>query len=197
MESIYASLLQGVQLFIEVADRDPINGFDDIIDRFFINIFRAANTSIILGVESPRTSYRGAFKTAQMELSLRVDCAENFARPDCFHCEAGYTGPFCRTDIDECQGVDCSGHGQCEDGRSSFTCNCEPGFTGELCDTTITDEATDNSLQESSTHSGVYVGVGVGIVVVIVINIVAVVTVAMVITKRKKQKFFETTAGTL
>ena len=120
---------------------------------------------------------------AEMELSLRVDCAENFAGPACSECEVGYTGPFCRTDIDECQGVNCSGHGQCEDGRSSFTCNCEPGFTGELCDTNINEKSFWQNL-----HFGVYVGIGAGIVVMVMIVLLVLVTVVVLVKKKKKKQ---------
>ena len=45
----------------------------------------------------------------------------------------GYTGDRCEVDINECEGVNCSSNGRCEDGVNSFACICEPGYTGERC----------------------------------------------------------------
>ena len=39
------------------------------------------------------------------------------------------------TDIDDCAGVTCSGHGQCVDGVASYTCECDVGYTGNDCQT--------------------------------------------------------------
>ena len=43
---------------------------------------------------------------------------------DSFTCngEPGYTGQLCQTNIDECEGVDCSGNGQSVYGVNSFAC---------------------------------------------------------------------------
>ena len=38
-------------------------------------------------------------------------------------------------DIDDCAGITCSGHGQCVDGVSSYTCDCDVGYTDNECQT--------------------------------------------------------------
>ena len=49
-------------------------------------------------------------------------------------CDPGFTGELCKTIIDDCVGIGCSGNGECLDGVHSFTCECSPGYTGPLCD---------------------------------------------------------------
>ena len=69
-----------------------------------------------------------------MNLNITVLCAENFEGPDCTECVPGFTGTDCQTqDIDDCEGVDCSGSGQCLDGVNSFTCESDLGYTGPQC----------------------------------------------------------------
>ncbi|XP_078585634.1 von Willebrand factor D and EGF domain-containing protein-like [Branchiostoma floridae x Branchiostoma japonicum] len=51
---------------------------------------------------------------------------------DC-HCENGFTGSQCETDIDECQSSPCQNNGICIDQANSFICNCPFGFTGDDC----------------------------------------------------------------
>nr|XP_058950992.1 uncharacterized protein LOC131778586 [Pocillopora verrucosa] len=47
-------------------------------------------------------------------------------------CPAGYKGPRCQTDIDECaKGIhNCSPHAFCNNTKGSYYCACKPGFTG-------------------------------------------------------------------
>ena len=40
-------------------------------------------------------------------------------------------GNNCQTNIDDCAGRPCGGHGSCIDGMNSYTCVCNPPFTGE------------------------------------------------------------------
>ena len=55
-------------------------------------------------------------------------------------CPAGYTGPLCQTDIDDCQADNpCLNGGSCADLVNSFRCICVPGFTGSLCQTNVDD----------------------------------------------------------
>lgn len=49
---------------------------------------------------------------------------------------AGYTGPHCEVDIDECDPDPCH-YGSCKDGVATFTCLCQPGYTGHHCETNI------------------------------------------------------------
>lgn len=55
-------------------------------------------------------------------------------------CPAGYTGPLCQTDIDDCQADNpCLNGGSCADLVNSFRCICKAGFTGSLCQTNVDD----------------------------------------------------------
>ena len=52
-------------------------------------------------------------------------------------CEAGYSGPLCEVNIDDCQGVTDCGPGQhCVDLLNSYKC-CPIGFRGAQCDENI------------------------------------------------------------
>lgn len=58
-----------------------------------------------------------------------------------FHCSclAGFTGPRCALEINECQSNPCKNGGTCTDYVNSYTCTCRPGFTGIHCETNIPD----------------------------------------------------------
>ena len=51
-------------------------------------------------------------------------------------CDDGFTGPErrCEVNINECEGVNCSGNGRCIDGVDSFHCDCDSGYLGTLCE---------------------------------------------------------------
>ena len=80
-------------------------------------------------------------------------------------CDQGYTGQLCETDINECEGVDCSGNGECLDGVGSFSCVCSSGYTGELC--------------EISQRVGSVVGGVFGVIIALILIIVIVVVVVL------------------
>ena len=130
--------LQGVQLYIEIIDRDLLFfqiGDHDLVDRFLIEL----NPRPTVGVQSSRQNYSGIHGFATTELTINVSCVENFQESDCSKCVPGFIGMDCQTNIDDCVGVNCSGKGQCVDGVDSFDCSCDPGFTGELCQINIDD----------------------------------------------------------
>ena len=49
-------------------------------------------------------------------------------------CPAGYTGPFCFADVNECLHNPCLNGGTCINNFGSFVCHCRPPFTGKLCE---------------------------------------------------------------
>ena len=48
-------------------------------------------------------------------------------------CAAGFTGPFCRTQIDNCVGNSCANNATCVNGINSYSCACPTGYTGQYC----------------------------------------------------------------
>lgn len=51
-------------------------------------------------------------------------------------CTAGWTGPNCQFDINECASNPCF-HGLCTDQVNGYSCSCGPGWTGANCDIDI------------------------------------------------------------
>ena len=106
---------------------------NDLIDRFIINA-----TSLVGMTE--REKYSGIFGFAEVEISLTLQCADNYYDANCDRfcnesctCGPGLTGPFCTESIDDCVGVTCEVNQRCVDGYLSFSCECEPGYTGPNC----------------------------------------------------------------
>ena len=55
-------------------------------------------------------------------------------------CPAGFTGPDCDIDIDECFGNNvCLNNATCVDMENDFECHCQVGFEGENCEINIDD----------------------------------------------------------
>lgn len=52
-------------------------------------------------------------------------------------CGAGYTGPTCSVNIDECASSPCLHGATCVDGVNGYTCSCASGYTGTHCETEI------------------------------------------------------------
>uniref|UniRef100_A0A8C3CRJ2 Cubilin n=1 Tax=Cairina moschata TaxID=8855 RepID=A0A8C3CRJ2_CAIMO len=50
-------------------------------------------------------------------------------------CNAGWTGPNCTENIDECSSNPCQNGGNCTDGINSYTCECTSAWTGPQCQT--------------------------------------------------------------
>ena len=121
----------GIQILFELINDDST---DMLIDRFALNV------SMPVGIESSRTTYHGIFGLATVDASFRLICAENFYGSNCdmpcldnCTCEAGFTGEFCATSINDCVGVDCGLNQTCVDGHLNFSCECQPGYTGPNC----------------------------------------------------------------
>uniref|UniRef100_A0AAZ3QN63 Sushi, nidogen and EGF-like domains 1 n=1 Tax=Oncorhynchus tshawytscha TaxID=74940 RepID=A0AAZ3QN63_ONCTS len=56
-------------------------------------------------------------------------------------CLAGFTGPRCQIDVEECS-YPCQNGGTCSDQVNGFICQCPPGFTGTVCQTGTTEPAS-------------------------------------------------------
>lgn len=50
-------------------------------------------------------------------------------------CNAGWTGPNCTENIDECISNPCQNGGSCTDGVNSYSCECTSAWTGPQCQT--------------------------------------------------------------
>lgn len=62
-------------------------------------------------------------------------------------CAAGYSGPTCATNIDDCVTADgggpCLNGGTCVDGVAKYTCSCPAGYAGTNCETNVDDCASN------------------------------------------------------
>jgi hypothetical protein len=62
-------------------------------------------------------------------------CDDSSGLPVCT-CVAGYEGPNCETNIDDCVANACV-NGRCQDGVHAYSCNCDYGFGGPLCNVDV------------------------------------------------------------
>ena len=104
-----------------------------------------------MGVVTTPTTYTGNASIAQLNVSIAVNCSDNFYGPDCstfcpdfVDCAgcglAPYEGPCCETNSDDCVGANCSEmyyNTRCVDRDNGFDCVCNLGYTGEDCDVRI------------------------------------------------------------
>ena len=104
-----------------------------LIDRFAINVTMSVGTTM-------RANYSGIFGFASVDISLTLQCEDNYYDANCSRycegnctCGPGLTGPFCTVSIDDCVDVICGENKTCEDEHLVFRCVCEPGYTGPDC----------------------------------------------------------------
>lgn len=64
-------------------------------------------------------------------------CVNNILFSFRCQCAAGFTGPYCELDINECQSNPCRNQATCVDELNSYSCKCQPGFSGSRCETGI------------------------------------------------------------
>ncbi|XP_043992678.1 protein delta homolog 2 [Gambusia affinis] len=70
------------------------------------------------------------------------DDADGFAAELVCRCLAGFTGPRCETDIDDCLMGPCASGATCVDGVNRFSCLCPVGFSGRFCTVNMDDCAS-------------------------------------------------------
>ena len=150
--------LQGVQLYIEVKDRDYTNLFHDTVQDDLIDVFAIVIVSTHTVVMS-----QGTYRYGRISVTTNVQCAESYHGDQCqfvnmcerdsiecsglgvcvaemdtyvCNCEPGYTGMNCEM-TDYCFGRNCSMRGACQNKQSSYHCIYDPGFTGSDCEMDI------------------------------------------------------------
>ena len=108
--------MQGVQIYIEVRDRDSGNTSERI------GVFGLGATTEVLPLNEPsgNVTFESGFVT--ISVNITVFCAQNFQGSNCTQCIPGFTGQMCDENIDDCLGVNCSGNTVCVDGVNSFMC---------------------------------------------------------------------------
>ncbi|NXY41066.1 CRUM1 protein, partial [Ceuthmochares aereus] len=74
-----------------------------------------------------------------------------------FHCacRAGWEGPLCEANIDDCQSSPCV-HGDCVDAVADFQCECFRGFIGKKCNINVDDCVRHQCLNGATCVDGVY-----------------------------------------
>lgn len=70
-------------------------------------------------------------------------------------CLAGFEGPNCEVNIDDCVHASCPDNKVCVDGVNSYDCRCRQGFMGDDCTTSI-NFCEDNPCQNNATCSNTY-----------------------------------------
>ncbi|CAM9664642.1 unnamed protein product [Bubo scandiacus] len=70
-------------------------------------------------------------------------------------CGAGWGGPLCQSNIDDCQSGPCV-HGDCVDAVADFQCECFRGFIGKTCDINVDDCVRHQCLNGATCIDGVY-----------------------------------------
>ena len=63
---------------------------------------------------------------------------------------AGFVGPTCQINVDDCEMRPCANGGHCTDLVNDFLCRCQPGWTGKDCSVNV-----DNCLPQPCRHGGV------------------------------------------
>ena len=119
-------------MIIDIRDEDN-ESESQFVDQLLIN---HAET---VGDPSQRRNYTERSNYVTMDLTVTVLCEQNFQGQHCTECTPGFTGTYCDTNIDDCIGVTCSGHGACIDGIAGYACNCSRGYEGEACEGNIND----------------------------------------------------------
>lgn len=67
-----------------------------------------------------------------------AQCEDLDAGYEC-HCNPGYVGEHCETDVNDCQSSPCLNGGECTDLVNNYSCECKPGWEGKNCEQNVDD----------------------------------------------------------
>nr|XP_014428507.1 protein crumbs homolog 2 isoform X2 [Pelodiscus sinensis] len=70
-------------------------------------------------------------------------------------CSAGWEGPLCESNIDDCKSSPCV-HGDCMDSVADFQCDCHRGYIGKRCHINVDDCVRHQCLNGATCVDGVY-----------------------------------------
>ncbi len=160
---------------IRAHDSDAHSSEDPLVDIF---VKRLSAPSYQVGQNFQKLLI-GRENIAQLGVTFRVVCSENFRGPSCgemiqsqscsmfgglecagngvcvnsvCECNSGYNGDSCQLNIDDCGAVNCSGQGSCLDGTNNYTCICESGFSGQNCEVKLMQDVCANVECTEGTH---------------------------------------------
>ena len=146
---------QGIQLYVEVKDRDYTTIFNDTVQDDLIDVFAIDIVSTYAVAMS-----QGTYGYGTVSVTTSVQCAESYHGDQCQFvnkcerdniecsgrgvcnavmdtyvciCDLGYIGVFCERN-DYCFWQNCSMRGACQNEQSSYHCICDPGFTDSDCE---------------------------------------------------------------
>lgn len=97
----------------------------DVRTCFSISVFKVFGNKVIINWRLLLMFFCNYSSCYKFSFSFRCQCA------------AGFTGPHCELNINECQSNPCRNQATCVDGLNSYSCKCRPGFSGRRCETGI------------------------------------------------------------
>lgn len=113
-------------------------------------------------------------------------------------CAAGYDGPTCEVDVDECLTAVCPTNSMCVDSINSYVCVCNPGFedqctpvsVGDQGDTmnNLTSGATDKTQLAKKSNLTIVVGAAIGGLVGMLVMIIIIIIISICICLKRKTK---------
>ena len=161
---------------IRAFDRDDHSSEHPLVD-IFVESLSAPEYPV--GGNSRTLILSGRENIAELRIGFRVVCSENFGGPSCgdriqsqscsmfggqecagkgvcvngvCECNSGFNGDSCQLNVDDCEGVNCSGQGSCLDGTNNYTCICDSGFSGQNCEVKLMQDICANVECSEGTH---------------------------------------------
>lgn len=89
-------------------------------------------------------------KSVDLKTLCNNGTCENIGNSHRCHCQRGYTGSYCQTEINECDSSPCRNGGICRNLIGGYKCICEKGFQGQNCELNI-DDCKPNPCQNGGT----------------------------------------------